>query len=89
MSAKNVMTRKFANRYAGRLMFFGSIAMLPVSILVMLLIPDRTEASPETVFTVLCMIQVTVLLAEAAATEIALHRYFDKNGNPRRKDGLL
>ena len=52
-------------------------------LLAMLLVPGMTGASQETTATVLSSVQASVLLAEAAATEIALHRYYDKNGNPK------
>ena len=83
MSEKNALTWTFANRYSGRLMFFGGIVMLPISLLVALLVPGMTGVSPETAATALCIVQAAVLMAEAVATEIALHRYFDKTGNPK------
>ena len=83
MSVKNALTWEFANRYSGRLMFICSLVLLPASLLIMLLVPGMTGVSPETAATVLCIVQAAVLMAEAVATEIALHRYFDKTGNPK------
>lgn len=83
LSQKNALTWTFANRHSGRLMFFGSIVMLPVSLLVMLFVPDLTNTSYETVAVVLYVVQAVALLCAAAATEIALHRHFDRNGNPK------
>lgn len=83
MSEKNPLTWAFAHRFAGRLWMILGPILLPPSLLLMILLPDGTEDSVGNVTVIVMTVQCIVLLATVAATEIALHRHFDRNGNPK------
>ena len=83
MSEKNALTWEFANKFAGQLLMICSLVFIPVSLLVMLLVPNGMTVSAETVLTIVSLSQCVVLTLAAVSTEIALHRRFDKNGNPK------
>ena len=83
MSTKNPLTWAFAHRFAGRLWMILGAVTTPPSLLLMILLPDGTEDSVGTVSGIIVTVQCIALLATIVATEIALHRHFDRNGNPK------
>ena len=76
MSEKNPLTWAFAHRFAGRLWMILGPILLPPSLLLMILLPDGTEDSVGMAVMIILTVQIVILLATIAATEIALHRHF-------------
>ncbi len=83
MSMKNDITWNFAHRFIGKLWMPLGAAALPPSILTMIFLPDGTEDSIGAAVIIVMIAQLIIILASVTATEIALHRHFDKNGNPK------
>ena len=75
LSMKNEFTWRFANQYAGRLMWRGGLVMLPVL--------GRDTDTVGAVGGALTVVQLVILLAVIPATEHALRRRFNKDGSPR------
>lgn len=73
----------FANRFFARLWLPCGIAMTPITLLLMILLPDGSAASVDAVVVPVMLGQVAVLVVTAIATEIALHIKFDPKGNPK------
>ncbi len=79
MSMLNADTWHFAHKLIGRLWFFCGIPMLPITLIAMLLLFSRMNAELLTIIVVFS--QLAVSLGTVIATEIAMHRTFDRFGN--------
>ena len=82
-SMKNQDTWAFAHQYCGRLWFRWGLALLPVTLVVMLLLLGRSEDTVGTVGGLFCLVQAVPLVGCIFPTEAALKRTFDKDGNRR------
>lgn len=83
MSMKNQDTWIFAHNYCGKLWYICGLALLPLSVIVMVLVLGKPEDVIGTVGSVLCCIQLIPLVGSIIPTEKALKKTFDKNGNRR------
>ena len=83
LSMKNESTWRFANQYAGRLMWRGGLVMLPVSALAMLPVWGREADTVGLAGGALTAVQLIALLAVIPLTERALRRRFDRDGSPK------
>ncbi len=85
MSMKNQDTWDFAQIYCGKVWVKWGLTMLPLSALLMLAVWGKGEDIVGIFVGGLSVLQLTVMLLSVAATERALHRYFDKAGK-RKED---
>ena len=83
MSMKNKDTWNFAHHYCGKIWYGCGLAMLPISIIVMILVWGKHVELIGTAGGILCFIQLIPLVGSIFPTEIALKKNFDKNGNRR------
>lgn len=83
MSMKNRDTWEFAHRHCGRLWFKLGLILLPVNLIPMLLVIRQSEDVVGNVGTVLCIINLVVIIVTIFPTEAALKRTFDQDGNRR------
>ena len=83
MSMKSPQTWFFAQKMIGRLWFPAGMLMTPLTLNLMLLLPDGTEASVESAVMLVITLQTVILLGTIVIVEILLYKHFDKNGNPR------
>lgn len=83
MSMKNQETWQFAHHYMGRLWYLSGMILLPLSVVLMLPLIGKDKDTIGWLGALICMIQLVALIGEIIPTEIALHKKFDKNGNPR------
>ena len=81
MSSLNQNTWQFSQEYAGRLWVRWGIRMMPVSILLLMFFAASGETAASTAGSVLCMVQVVIMLSSIAVVERALNKVFDKQGN--------
>lgn len=80
LSMKNQDTWDFAHRYNGKVWYTAGLAMLPVTILAMLLLLWSNDTVIVTVGFLVCAVQLVVLLATIPVIEKALRKHFDENG---------
>lgn len=83
MSMKNLDTWDFAHKYCGKIWFVSGLILLPLTVLVMLLTIGETKDVIGNVGSVICFIQLAVLLGAIPPTEHALKVHFDQDGNRR------
>lgn len=81
MSMKNQETWKFAHEYCGQIWWVHGGSLLVLSIITMLLVIRKSEASIGIVGGVLCTIQCIWIVGTIIPVERALRKNFDKNGN--------
>lgn len=84
MSSLNQNTWRFSQEYAGRLWVRWGIRMMPVSILLLMFIAAFGEKAAATAGSVLCMIQIVIMLSSIAVVERMLNKIFDKHGNLKK-----
>lgn len=84
MSSLNQNTWRFSQEYAGRLWVRWGIRMMPVSILLLMFIAASGEKAAATAGSVLCMIQIFIMLSSIAVVERMLNKIFDKHGNLKK-----
>ncbi len=84
MSMKNMDTWTFAHRHSGRIWFRAGLVMLPLSAGAMLFLLGQDDETIGMWGTILCLVQVLVLIIVIFPTEHALRQKFDKDGNPRQ-----
>lgn len=84
MSSLNQNTWRFSQEYAGRLWVRWGIRMMPVSILLLMFIAVSGEKAAATAGSVLCMIQIVIMLSSIAVVERMLNKIFDKHGNLKK-----
>lgn len=85
MSMKNRDTWEFAHRYCGKLWLRIGLALLPLSVVPMLLVMGKSEDIVGTVGGVITFLQLIPLIAPIFPTERALRKNFDNYGK-RRSD---
>lgn len=83
MSMKNKDTWEFAHKYCGKIWYIFGMAMLPITVILMLLIVGKSEEYVGTVGGIVCGIQLIFLIGSIFPTETALKKNFDKNGKRR------
>jgi len=84
MSSLNQNTWRFAQEYAGRLWVRWGIRMMPVSILLLMFCAAAGEKASATAGSVLCMVQIVIMLSSIAVVERMLNKVFDKQGNLKK-----
>jgi len=80
MSMKNQDTWAFAHKYCGRLWFWLGLALVPLSVLPLLLVRGKEIDRVAAVGTAVCLVQLIPLVGSIIPTEIALRRTFDRDG---------
>ena len=80
MSMKNRDTWEFAHKYCGKLWFRCGLILLPLSIIPLIFVLDRSIDAIGTVGGIVCVIQLVPLVGSIFPTEAALKKTFDKNG---------
>ena len=84
MSSLNQNTWRFSQEYAGRLWVRWGIRMMPVSILLLMFCAAAGEKADATADSVLCMVQIVIMLSSIAVVERMLNKVFDKQGNLKK-----
>lgn len=88
MSMKNNDTWIFAHKYFGKLWFKLGIGLLPISILPLLLVFDKSINTIGLVGGIVCSIQGILMVVPIIPTEIALKKTFDQNGKQKNKNSI-
>ncbi len=83
MSMKNKDTWAFAHNFFGKIWYIMGLVILPLSVTAMLLVLGKSEDTIGRVGSIVCLIQVALLIASIFPTERALKRNFDEDGNRR------
>ncbi len=83
MSMKNKDTWEFAHKYCGRIWFVCGWAMLPITVISMLLVIGKNVDYIGTVGGIICGVQFIPLIGSIFPTEIALKNNFDESGRKR------
>ena len=83
MSMKNKDTLEFAHKYCGKIWYVCGLAMLPITVIFMLLVIGKNEDHVGTVGGIICGVQLIPLIGSIFPTEIALKKKFDKSGKRR------
>lgn len=81
MSSINQDTWVFAHKYSGKIWYISGLVSLAPSIIIMLLIFNKSHDVIETIGVAIEAAQIVLLLSVIVPTEIALRKHFDKNGN--------
>lgn len=81
MSSLNQNTWRFSQEYAGRLWVRWGIRMMPVSILLLMFCAAAGEKAAAIAGSVLCIVQIVIMLSSIAVVERMLKKVFDKQGN--------
>ena len=81
MSMKNKETWEFAHHHCGKIWTIMGWILLLVSCITMLFALGKDENIISTYSAVLCCVQLIPLISSIIATEVALKKTFDKNGN--------
>ena len=79
MSMKNKDTWEFAHKYCGKIWYVCGLAMLPITVIFMLLVIGKNEDHVGTVGGIICGVQLIPLIGSIFPTEIALKKKFDKS----------
>lgn len=81
MSMKNQETWKLAHRVCGRYWFICGLILLPLSVLPMLFVINRSTETIGMTGGIIVFVQIVPMLCVIIPTEHALRKNFDKNGN--------
>ena len=81
MSMKNQETWKLAHRVCGRYWFICGLILLPLSVLPMLFVINRSTETIGMTGMIAVFVQLVPMLCVIIPTEHALRKNFDKNGN--------
>jgi len=84
MSSLNQNTWRFAQEYAGRLWVRWGIRMIPVSILLLMIFAASGETAASIAGSVLCIVQIIIMLSSISVVERTLNKVFDKQGNLKK-----
>lgn len=84
MSSLNQNTWRFAQEYAGRLWVRWGIRMMPVSILLLMIFAASGETAESIAGSVLCIVQIIIMLSSISVVERTLNKVFDKQGNLKK-----
>ena len=80
MSMKNQATWEFAHTFCGKLWFIYGFVLLPISIIPLIFVLNRSVTVIGKVGGIVCIIQLVLLVSSIFRTEIALKKTFDQNG---------
>lgn len=83
-SMKNKDTWQFAHKYFGKIWYVCGWIMIPITVLLMFRVMGLDDDTVGNRGALVCYIQMIPLFGSIAATEIALAKNFDKEGNRRR-----
>lgn len=81
MSMKSIDTWNYAHRLVGKLWLILGFASLPVMIVPMLFVINKSESTISTLSIVLLVISLISIIVTIIPVEIGLSRNFDENGN--------
>ena len=82
-SMKNMDTWTFAHKYIGRIWYISGLALLPISLVPMIIVLGTEKDIIGTVGGVITFIQLILLIGAIFPTEYALSKKFDSEGNAR------
>ena len=80
MSMKNRDTWEFAHKYCGKLWFRCGLVLLPLSIIPLIFVLDRSIDTIGMIGGVVSVIQLVLVVGSIFPTEAALNKDFDING---------
>ena len=80
-SMKNLETWKFAHYLCAKIWLFASLILLPLTILSMLLVLNKSQDTVGLVGQIILYLQIAIMILSIIPVEIALKRTFDENGN--------
>ena len=80
-STKNEDTWRFAHSVFGRIWYRTGLILLPVTLAAMLLVLGKDADTVGTVGSIVCLVQLPVMLYAILPTERALKKNFDEDGN--------
>lgn len=80
MSMKNKDTWEFAHKFCGKLWFRCGVVLLPVSVIPLIFVINKSIGTIGTVGRIVCAIQLIPLVGTIFPTEVALKKTFDFNG---------
>lgn len=80
MSMKNKDTWDFAHHYCGKIWLICGLILLPITIIVLVSVIGKSINTIGIVGGVFCFIQLIFFILSIIPTEIALRKYFDRNG---------
>lgn len=80
MSMKNKDTWEFAHKFCGKLWFRWGLVLLPISILPLILVFNKSIDTIAYVGLIVSVVQIVLLIISIIPTEIALKKTFDQNG---------
>ena len=80
MSMKNRDTWEFAHKYCGKLWFRCGLVLLPLSIIPLIFVLDRSIDTIGMIGGVVSVIQLVLVVGSIFPTEAALKKVFDING---------
>ncbi len=80
MSMKNQDTWEFAHKYFGKLWFKCGLVLLPLSVVPLIFVINKGTNIIGTVGSIVCVVQIVLLIGVVFPTEAALKKTFDKNG---------
>lgn len=82
-SMKNEQTWAFAQKYTGKVFKFSGIIILVLSIILMLLVLGKDENVVANCGTVICVLQVVMILVSIIPVECALKKNFNDDGTKK------
>ena len=80
MSMKNKDTWEFAHKFCGKLWFRCGVVLLPISVIPLIFVLNKSIDTIGTVGGIICEIQLIPLVGIIFPTEVALKKTFDSNG---------
>ena len=83
MSMKNSDTWRFAHKYCGKLWYLSGLALLPFSVISMLIVLHGEADLVGTAGAIVIVLQMILIGASVILTERKLKRTFDDNGRKR------
>ena len=83
MSMKNKDTWEFAHKFCGKLWFRCGLVLLPISIIPLIFVFNKSIDTIGNVGLIVSAIQLVPLVGSIIPTEIALKKTFDQNGYRR------
>lgn len=81
MSMKSQETWDFAHKYCGKVWYLWGLILLPISVIPFLFVVGQNKDVVGTLGTIVCILQVIVLIVSIFPTEKALRKNFDSNGH--------
>ena len=84
MSMKNADTWHFGNVFAGKLMWRLGALLLACSLITLFVIMGDSTSIIRTAGIIIIIAHAVMIFGTVILTEVALHRNFDRHGNPKR-----